>query len=279
MRQLAMALVMSAALCGAARSAQADEYDDHVARASELARGDRHREALREWTAAYNARQAPRLLYEMGRSQQSLGLVAEAVSSYERFLAADRGEDPAARADAEAQLARLRLLPGARGAAPLRPQPVGLGEPEDGDVRYVPVRYERRPNRGLLTAGITLLSIGYGAAFVTGTTMTTISGTSSSSSSADRAFTNASGILIIPIVGPIISSIYLPSASRSEAVAYWSLPWMLTSAPLQVAGLIMTVIGAKDVRARPVTPALSERLQIAPYSMPGGGGVVASLRF
>jgi hypothetical protein len=269
MRQLVLLAWIGCVVMGEARTARADEYEDHVSKAMALSRAEQHRDALREWEAAYAVRQAPRLLYEIARSQQSLGLGTEAQASYQRFLTADRGEDAAARADAEAQLRRLRPLDPPRPVA--APQP--SLPPMDGDIRYIPVRYERRPNKGLMTAGIVLLSIGYGGAFVTGVTMTSLIGGTSSSS--DRYLQNASGLLIIPIVGPLISSIYYPSVYRSDAAAYWSLPWMMTSAPLQVAGLVMTVVGALDVRNRPVMPSFSQRVHIAPYATLGGGGLVA----
>lgn len=96
----------------------------------------------------------------------------------------------------------------------------------------MPVRVERRRHTGIMGAGISLLSIGYGGAFVTGAVLAGISG---GSSSRDRSFATGAGLLLIPIVGPFISSVYMPSATDPVSSLYWSLPWMFTSAGLHAA--------------------------------------------
>jgi hypothetical protein len=248
-----------------ATPARADDFEEHVARATELGRADQHSEALQEWQAAFALRQVPRIHYDIARSCQSLGQTQDAIQAYERFLSADRGEDLAARLDAEDQLRGLRrLLQPALRTVPM------VGE----DPR---IRYEGRRNRGLMAAGISLLSIGYGVSFITGVSVATVG--SNSPVASDHAYATAGGLLVIPVVGPLISSLYLPSVLGRSAAAAWSLPWMMTAAPLQVVGLVMTAIGAKDRHRVPVVAGLTGKVQVAPYAAMGGGGLMAVGRF
>ncbi len=139
MKGAAVASLTLALLAGSAREARADEYQNRVGRAALLAADDQHREALAELEAAYALRQSPALLFDIARAHQHLGDTRAALDGYERFLtAAGAGADSAKRAEAEAELVRLRP------------------------------RYERKPSRGLMAGGAVLFGAGYVGAVVTG---------------------------------------------------------------------------------------------------------------
>ena len=109
MRAGSIATLTVVLLCGAARQARADEYQDHADRAAILTEHDRYKEALAELEAASALRQSPAFVFEMARAHERLGDARAALDGYERFLAgADVGADPAKRAEAEAAVARLR---------------------------------------------------------------------------------------------------------------------------------------------------------------------------
>lgn len=72
-------------------------------------RGERYREAIAEFTAAYAAWDNPLILYSLGQSYEHLLEVPRAIDAYTRFLAAVP-EDDTRRTEVTAKLDTLRLL-------------------------------------------------------------------------------------------------------------------------------------------------------------------------
>jgi hypothetical protein len=251
---LAIALV-----CAAAREARADEYQDHVDRAASLAQTEHYKEALVELQAAYALRQSPALLFEMGRVQRELGDARGAADSYERFLAADEGKDPAKRAQAENALAQLRSV---TAPVPSREEPP-------------PVRYEKKPNRGLMAGGAVLFSLAYAPAMITGTLFVIAGGNGCSSYTIGNGplvwdcpkgnAQIASGLLIVPFAGPFMAAL----AYRDPS---WSIPWALVDGVAQVGGLTMMIWAGKHPRAVPV---YREAFQLVPLVGPHTRGLQA----
>ncbi len=239
-----------------------DSFSDHYDRAVAFAQNDQHAEALKELQAAYAIRQLPKLLYEIARAQHRLGNAKEAAEHYQRYLVADSNPDPAMRADAEAQIVALRRFMPAPPQADLRYR---LDSP---DIKLAPVRYEMRSHRGMLGWGISLLSVGYAAAFMSGVTFAIVGGGSSSNDPSGN-LAAAGGTLIIPVIGPFISSLVFRNAA-------WSVPWALIDGAAQVTGLALTIVGARTKRKVAV---LADRFKIGPYATPDGGGLTVSGKF
>lgn len=265
-RHRAIFMAVAAAVLGCPLTQlRADEVADTIARAQSLSRDDRHQAALGELQAAYAQRQAPRLLFEIARAQQHLGLGAEAAISYRRYLAAAPAEEVAQRQVAETQLRRLapQLSPGAGMPGAEQPYPAGapwLGPPQ---LAMRPTRFVNQINVGLVAGGAVLLGLAYTGAVVTG------SGFIGNSSSGSRGSIGAAaGTLLIPVAGPFIAALVYRDAS-------WSIPIALIDGVAQAGGLAMIVLGTKYRRRVPVF----ERLQVTPYALAGGGGVVAGGKF
>ena len=81
-------------------------YHDQLLRAQELARQGRRSEALALFQAAYALRQEPGLLLEIARLQHGLGLGAEAIDHYRRYLIADPAAPAAFREEAARAIAQ-----------------------------------------------------------------------------------------------------------------------------------------------------------------------------
>jgi hypothetical protein len=254
-----------ALVCATAREARADEYQDHVGRATTLAQSEQYREALAELQAAYALRQSPALLFEMARVQQQLGDARGAADSYQRFLAADDGSDPAKRAQAEAALAQLRSI---TGAAP-------TGAPAPSREEPPPVRYEKKPTRSLMAGGGVLFGLAYGPAMIAGILFATVGGNGCSGYTIGNGSPVwdcpkgnahiASGLLAVPFLGPFMSAFAYRDAS-------WSIPWALVDGVAQLGGLTMMIWAGKHPRAVPVP---TEGFQIVPFVGPGTRGLQA----
>jgi hypothetical protein len=77
--------------------------------------------------------------------------------------------------------------------------------------------------------------------------------------------------LLIPIAGPFISGLMMPSV-------YWTVPWILVDGAAQVAGLAMAIVGATH-KKRVAVIGMDDRLRITPYATADGGGISAIGRF
>jgi hypothetical protein len=242
-------IVIAVLLLGGVARAD-DELDARWEQARLLEKNQQYVEALKELDAAYAIRQPPLLLYDLARIHQLLGHAKEALTYYERYLAADFTLPPERRAELWAQITELRRL--------TAPPPTATVSLPPG-MQLAPVKLELHHDRGLMGGGLTLLLTGYAAAFVTGATLAGLS----ANDSYDRSLYYGSGTLLIPVAGPFISALVYPQA-------VWSLPWVLIDGTAQVAGLVMTIIGSKRTHKVPV---------IAPMATAGGGGFAVSGRF
>jgi len=242
-------------------------FSDHYDRAQALIEGDQYSEALKELEAAYAIRQLPRLLRDLALAHRRLGNAKEALSYDRRFLTADASLDQPTRAMVEAEIAELVRLSGE--APPVAAPAIDRLQLAGPDARFItlPVHYEMRINRGLVSGGITLLTTGYAAALLTGSTFLALA--SDYDGDSQGSLKAASGTLLIPVLGPFISSLVYRQA-------YWSLPWTLVDGAAQVAGLAMIIAGA---RSKHKVAVYGERISFAPYTNGLGGGLIASGKF
>jgi len=113
--------VLIAVLLGLAESpARAIALDDgcindpvcrqHYDTALELFQDGRYEAALSEFQAAYEQRQMPWLLVNIGRTLHRLGRLKEAIAHYERYQQSGLGTDPETNQKAREYLAQARLL-------------------------------------------------------------------------------------------------------------------------------------------------------------------------
>jgi hypothetical protein len=268
--RIAAAALCSLALALAAGEARADEFQDHVDHAGTLAQGERFKDALTELEAAYTLRQSPRLLYMMAKMQQRLGDSSAALGSYERFLAAETDPDPRLRTDAQEQVVKLRHL---LGKDPL-PAPRSFPGPEPGPEPPRVVHYESKTNAGVMAGGAVLFGAAYLGAVVTGSIFLQ---PNSGNCYSDPPYSScpggnlqvASGMLLIPVLGPFIAAF----AYRDPT---WSLNWALVDGVAQVGGVAMMAYAATHPKKVPV---FSEALTFLPYGGKGTGGLQAIGRF
>jgi tetratricopeptide (TPR) repeat protein len=109
MKQLAviLVLVLSARLAHGGDSKE--EAKEHVARATELHKDGKFREALDELKTAYALDPNPTLLYAMGQMYVSVGECAQAIAFYQRFIASK--PNPAAAALANEAIETCKTNP------------------------------------------------------------------------------------------------------------------------------------------------------------------------
>src|SRR5262249_9092036 len=139
-------------------------------------------------------------------------------------------------------------------AQALAPPPAAAAAPPG--VMYAPVHYEQRRNRGMIAAGASLLATSYTAALVSGAVFLAFGSNSNSD------FRTSSGTLLVPLLGPFISSIVYRNVA-------WSVPWSVVDGTAQGAGLALLIAGAMSKRRVTI---LGERLQIVPT----GAGLLAT---
>lgn len=111
----------------------------------------------------------------------------------------------------------------------------------------------RQRNRSLIAGGATLFSAGYLAALITGSIYLDKSQGSSFSRdlSTER---NSAGTLMIPVIGPLVSSLIY-----REPV--WAINWTLVDGIAQMGGVVMMAVGIASNRR---LPAPLVGLQLAP---------------
>jgi len=231
-----------------------DEFDAHYEQARVFEKNEQLLDAVKELQAAYALRQPPILLYDLGRLEQRLGHPRQALDYYGRFLATGAASGELS-SQVSAQVKELhRVVAATELRLPVLPS----------DVRLVPVRLETHHDRGLVGGGLTLLITGYTAALITGSVFLGIV-----NPTYDKALYDASGTLLIPVLGPFVSGfMYLQS--------FWAAPWMIVDGAAQVAGLALTIVGFRRTHKVPV---FTDQLGLAPYSTATGGGLVLRGRF
>lgn len=131
----------------------------------------------------------------------------------------------------------------------------------------------KKPHWPLLIAGISVLGGSYLlTAGITGAIQATDCAVNTTRTSCSTSGTYWP--MYIPVVGPFIEMSYISSNSWG-ALAY---PGLVFSGLAQSAGLALILAGAIAPRKIPIYNN-DPRLSIAPYTTPGGGGVMASGRF
>jgi hypothetical protein len=126
-----------------------------------------------------------------------------------------------------------------------------------------------RPNRGMMSAGLTLLLTSYAAAFFSGVTFAVL-GNGPYNNNSSGSLAAGGGVLIIPIVGPFVSGMVFRELA-------WALPWALVDGAIQVTGLALTIAGAKQKKK--VAVLASDRVRLSPWASSDGGGFTLSGRF
>lgn len=92
--------------------------------------------------------------------------------------------------------------------------------------------------------------------------------------------------LMVPIVGPFISGIWLPLTrapgdSRNELVKNYTVPWIVGDGITQLVGFTMLLAGAQKTRV-PLTPTLAryiDEVHVSPVATGGGSGIGLVGRF
>ncbi len=159
-----------------------------------------------------------------------------------------------------------------------QPYPQGYAQPMPPPP---PVRYEyRRPNRGMLIAGIAILG---GSYFLTAVPAALWNAADNGVSSLSGTTTHGTyWPLYVPVLGPWIELRYLNTNPYYDGWSVLaSIPCVL-SGLAQATGLALTVAGALTGSRVPVrdNQVMSSSLQVAPITLPGGGGgLAASGRF
>lgn len=259
------------------------DFDTLVAQAQKLVTEERHSEALRLWHAAYTQRQRPELLVHIARAEQRLGLADAALDAYKRYLTAEPNPPPELRTEAEQAIARLSRMSTTAPAVGVPPGPMAMANPGmpmaiDEEGRAVPLQMvTRKYHNGMRTAGIVLASVGYGISFVVGLTMGSILVGGSSSRSSDYRFGQGAFTLLVPVAGPIISSIVVPTIYREDATYYWSLPISFTLGAMEIIGVGLWAGAYRNPQKR-LIPLVND-LRIVPNLAPGYAGVSGGFSF
>ena len=156
----------------------------------------------------------------------------------------------------------------------VQPYPQAYGQPMPPPP---PVRYEyRRPNRGMLIAGIAILG---GSYFLTAVPAALWNAVDNGASSLNGTTTHGTyWPLYVPVFGPWIELRYLNTNPFYDG---WSvlagIPCVL-SGLAQATGLALTIAGALTGSRVPVqeSQVMSSSVQVVPITLPGGGGGLAA---
>ena len=142
-----------------------------------------------------------------------------------------------------------------------------------------PVRYEyRRPNKGLLIAGIAILGGSYMLTALPTALWNALDQDLSSAASTSKHGTYWP--LYIPVIGPWIELSYLSSNPYYSGWAVLPAIPCVLSGLIQGTGLALTIAGAVTGRRVPVYDTPGPSISFAPIALPGGGGGLgASGRF
>jgi tetratricopeptide (TPR) repeat protein len=111
------------------RSACADEFSDHYNRGMQLYEGKSYDEAVTELQKAYEIRQLPRLLLNIGTVYRKMGKAREALSYYELYLKAEPNPPRKIRKDLDEFIPQTRALLEKPSGKDGQPQPGGTTGP------------------------------------------------------------------------------------------------------------------------------------------------------
>jgi hypothetical protein len=125
----------------------------------------------------------------------------------------------------------------------------------------------KRPGTTLLNAGIGLFAGGYGVALTGGVIGLAATSSLGSSSSRDQWY-GATGLLLLPIVGPFATAAY-----QNDPI--WVVPWAVISGGMQLAGLSLMIVGGIQRSKHKAPPPVT----VAPFVGGGANGLAAIGRF
>ncbi|MCS6915128.1 MAG: hypothetical protein RMK29_13920 [Myxococcales bacterium] len=160
------------------------------------------------------------------------------------------------------------------------PQPVQPGYPTQPAYppptyatpmpRRVVVGYDLRPRYGLIAGGAVMLGTLWLISSIAGLATVAANDICNIERSAAGCPT-AAWPLFVPLAGPFIQMAYLsgPGANTARVL-------LAFDGAIQLGGLAMIITGAL-VRKR--VPIYAGRMQIAPYTLAGGGGLMGQIRF
>lgn len=97
-------------LTAAPRPAQADNFDRHYKRGLALYQQKDYAGAIEEMTAAYEERQLPRILLNIGQAYRKIGKAREALSFYERYLKAEPDAPATIQIEIQSYIAQTKAL-------------------------------------------------------------------------------------------------------------------------------------------------------------------------
>ncbi len=126
---------------------------------------------------------------------------------------------------------------------------------------------QKPPGQSMLNTGIGLFAGGYGIAVSGGIIGLAVTSTIGSSGSRETWY-GASGLLLVPVIGPFATIGY-----QSDPI--WAVPWALISGGMQLSGLALMIVGgitrARHRKAPPVA--------VSPVAGPGMQGLSVSGTF
>lgn len=128
-----LVLVLSAA------SARADLADQHYKRALKAYETKEFPLAIREFQAAYRARQLPRILLLIGQVYRKLGMASTALKFYQHYLRVDPNPKPDVKAEVDRYIAMTQAMLDPPEFEPPTTQPA---EPQKGGKRRKPTAAE-----------------------------------------------------------------------------------------------------------------------------------------
>lgn len=258
-----------------------DPYVEYKARGTELFAAGNYDEAMKAFVGAYAIRKDRELLYEMGRTARQLGRSRAALEYLQRFLV-DEPAPPTPRGVEAARMVRELVAEQARGPVaeegttpPASPRAVpprraspsfASGSSLPDGVRLLAVKVEKRSNGPLIAAGGMVLGLSYATALASGVWMMAFNRPTSTSSSGSAHY--AGGVLVVPILGPLITGLVYREAS-------WGVPWALLDGSAQIAGMVMMIVGARDKHDVIVPHVGAMRLGVVPWGNRDGGGLTA----
>ena len=105
-----LAISCAATVMSWSPGARADSFDRHYKRGNSLYEQREYEAAITEMQAAYQERQLPRLLLNIGQAYRKMGKAREALAYYERYLKAEPDAPAALQTELRAYMAQTRAL-------------------------------------------------------------------------------------------------------------------------------------------------------------------------
>lgn len=142
-----------------------EKCKEHYTKAVKLYKDEYFDEALTEFQAAYESRQMPLLLVNIGRTLQKLGRPKDALGYYERFLQAESKIDPETKKRVDDYIVQVKALIGENDKPEKvveEKRPVPATPPPPPPPSSPPTPPPPPPGRNLLIAGAVITAVGIG---------------------------------------------------------------------------------------------------------------------